>query len=451
MKDLLSKIEENLTEPTARGLAQALSRAIRDGVLGPGDRLPPIRTVARELCLSPTTVNVAWAELARSNTIRTEGRRGTTVAPDLGPGASRYRHALVHQGGFALDLSNGVPDPELLPDLTAALAGVVSAASPDGYLGRQTLAELGEILRADWPYQAEAFTIVDGAMDAVELATRTKVRHGARVLLETPTFPPALDLMESLGAEVTGIPMDDDGLDPGALTEALERPATLLFMQPRGQNPTGVSPPQYRLDEIAEIVRRANLTVIEDDAAGCIAQAPAVSLGMAVPDLVVHTRSFSKSHGAELRLAAVSGTADMIGQIEGLRQFGQGWTSKILQRVLLNFLTSDEAEAQLDRARAEYSRRSKAVRDVLQHNGIEVVGGGDGVNLWVPVADESAAIMRLASQSIAAAPGTPFEAASGPDQHIRISIGLLRENEAEVAEMIAQAAQTGGWSNSRRA
>src|SRR5699024_8773444 len=104
-------------ERTALGVARAVSRAIREGVLTPGTKLPPIRTVARALALSPTTVNAAWTLLARSGAVHTDGRRGTTVA-DIHSGSSRYKRALDRHKLFAVDLSAGVPDARLLPDLT---------------------------------------------------------------------------------------------------------------------------------------------------------------------------------------------------------------------------------------------------------------------------------------------------------------------------------------------
>ena len=116
VRDLLSALEARLDSPTAKGLAQAVSRAIRDEVLVPGDQLPPIRRVAEELMVSPTTVSSAWQLLARSGAIRSDGRRGTTIAPGR-LGGARYTSALRHQAGSCLDLSTGVPDPMLLPDL----------------------------------------------------------------------------------------------------------------------------------------------------------------------------------------------------------------------------------------------------------------------------------------------------------------------------------------------
>ena len=90
----LTALEERLESPSAKGLAHAVSATIRDGLLTAGDRLPPIRTVAAELALSPTTVSAAWALLARSGTVATDGRRGTTVLDPHGGGTTRYRRAL---------------------------------------------------------------------------------------------------------------------------------------------------------------------------------------------------------------------------------------------------------------------------------------------------------------------------------------------------------------------
>ena len=83
---MLDVLKERLGAPTARALAHAVSAAIGDGDLAPGVRLPPIRAVAAELGLSPTTVSSAWALLARSGAIQTDGRRGTVIAPARAPG-----------------------------------------------------------------------------------------------------------------------------------------------------------------------------------------------------------------------------------------------------------------------------------------------------------------------------------------------------------------------------
>ena len=441
---LLSEIEQRLEHPTARGLANAVGRAISDGVLRPGAKLPPIREVATELALSPTTVSAGWALLTRSGTIRTDGRRGTSVVDAAGPRAGRYRQALEHETQFRVDLSTGVPDAALLPSLTSALAALTTAGTPGSYLDEPVLPELREVLRADWPYDATELTIVDGAMDGLDLVARSVLRFGDRVAVEDPSFPPLVDLLEAVGAQIVALPMDDDGPDPGALADALRTPLAAVVLQPRAQNPTGVSMGPGRAGTLAELLDGTPTLVVEDDSAGATSVSPPTSLGARLPGQTVHVRSFSKSHGPDLRLAAMSGPGDVLAAVAARRQNGQGWSSRLLQRILLSLLTDDTARSAVAAARHEYARRRRVVVDELAAAGV-AVGGTDGINIWVPVQDESAAIVQLASQGVGVTPGAPFTVRPSAQDHIRVTVGLLADRQAEVAAQLAAAAQTTGW------
>jgi DNA-binding transcriptional MocR family regulator len=442
--ELLSQIEQRLARPTARDLAHAVGRAISDGVLRPGTKLPPIREVATELALSPTTVSAGWALLTRSGTIRTDGRRGTTVVDRAEPRAGRYRQALEHQTHFRVDLSTGVPDAALLPSLAGALAALTTAGTPGSYLDEPVLPELREVLRADWPYDADELTIVDGAMDGLDLVARAVLRFGDRVAIEDPCFPPLVDLLEAVGAQVVALPVDGDGPDPDALAAALRAPLAAVVLQPRAQNPTGVSMTPGRAAALAELLDGTSTLVVEDDSAGATAVSAPTSLGDRLPHQTVHVRSFSKSHGPDLRLAAMSGPSDVLAAVAARRQNGQGWSSRLLQRILLSLLTDDTACTAVAAARHEYARRRRLVVDALAAAGVPV-GGTDGINIWVPVHDESAAIVRLASQGVGVTPGAPFTIEPSGQDHIRVTTGLLADGHAEVAAQIATAAQTSGW------
>jgi DNA-binding transcriptional MocR family regulator len=446
---MLSAIAQRLGEPSSRGVAKAVSRAVRDGALPPGTRLPPIRALATALSLSPTTVSAGWALLARSGTIRTDGRRGTTVADLHEPAPGRYRRALERQLDFAVDLSTGIPDPQLLPNLGSALSELTTAGIPGSYLDDPVLPGLLEVLKAQWPYVADELMVVDGAMDALDLVSRTLLRFGDRVIVEHPCFPPLLDLLESIGVEVVGVPVDDAGLRADPLTTALGSPTAAVFLQPRAQNPTGASMTEERAQVLAPILARAAVPVVEDDSAGAVAASAPISLGQWIPDQVIHIRSFSKSHGPDLRLAAMSGPSNLLRDVVHRRELGQGWSSRVLQRVLLSLLTDPAAVADVDRARDEYTRRREALVAALTSRGVQVAGG-DGLNLWVPVHDESAAVIRLASQGLGVTPGSPFEVLPGGGDHVRVTVGLVAEGHEDLAEILAAAANTIPWGSRAR-
>lgn len=444
MRVLLSALEERLERPTARGLAAAVSHAITDGALSPGTKLPPIRTVATELALSPTTVSSAWALLARSGAVRTDGRRGTTVLDATGAGAGRYRRALEQPAALAQDLSTGVPDEALLPTLRDVLAHLEHAGTPSSYLQDPVVPELAELLHADWPYEPPTLTVVDGAMDALDLITRTALRVGARVVVEHPCFPPVVDLLETQAVEVVGVPVDDEGLRPDALAHALARPVAAVILQPRAQNPTGVTMSTRRTAELATLLGNGQTLIVEDDSAHGLSPTPALSLGDWLPAQTVHIRSFSKSHGPDLRLAAMSGAADLMRAVDARRHLGQGWSSRLLQRILVGLLTDPDAVAQVATAQTVYAERRALLVDALSRHGVHV-GGSEGINIWIPVENATAAVVRLAGQGVGVSAGAPFAVLPTSQDHIRVTAGLVRDNHATLAEQIAEAAQTASW------
>lgn len=444
MRALLSALEERLDEPSSRALATAVSRAVADGALPPGTKLPPIRTVATELALSPTTVSAAWSLLARSGIVATDGRRGTTVLDTTVANGGRYRRALDRPATLSTDLSTGVPDEALLPTLGGVLADLDRAGTPSSYLEDPVLPELADLLRGDWPYSPEQLAVVDGAMDALDLVTRSLLRFGDRVVVEHPCFPPLVDLLEALSVEVVGVPVDEEGLDPALLAEALKAPVAAVVVQPRAQNPTGVTMSRARAEEIARLLEPTQALVIEDDSVHGLSPTAALSLGEWLPSRTLHVRSFSKSHGPDLRLAALSGPADLLRALDARRHLGQGWSSRLLQRILVGLLTDSGAVAQVADAGREYARRRRLLVDGLAQRHL-AVGGTEGMNIWVPVQDEAAAIVRLASQGVGVSAGAPYAVLPEPQGFIRVTAGLVRENHDELAEQIAAAAHTVAW------
>jgi DNA-binding transcriptional MocR family regulator len=429
---------EMLREPTARGLAEAVGRAVGDGTLAPGAKLPPIRTVAAELRMSPTTVSAAWQLLRRAGTIRTDGRRGTIVAESRTGGPGRYRAALRARTGFPLDLSTGVPDPRLLPALPA-LAGLSPA--PGSYLDEPVLPALAALLRDGWPFPPDRLAVFDGAMDALDLIASSLLRLGDRAVVETPCFPPLLDLLDALGVEVIAAGTDDEGMLPSALAATLPARPAAVFLQPRALNPTGASWSSSRARSLAAVLEQApQMYAVEDDSAGDVASSPLFSLGTHLPCQTVHVRSFAKSHGPDLRLAAVGGPAAVLDPVLERRLLGQGWTSRLLQSLLLCLLTDEGSVAAVRHARDEYARRRRLVVAALRASGI-AVPDGDGLNLWLPVADEQSALITLASAGIAAAAGSSFTPARGAP-HLRITVGLITDDHEATAARLAEAARS---------
>ncbi|MFC6012170.1 aminotransferase class I/II-fold pyridoxal phosphate-dependent enzyme [Nocardia lasii] len=421
----------DLDERTAAGIAAAIGRRIRSGALTPGTRLPTVREVARELRVSPATVSQAWRALAATGAITARGRAGTFVAELPREPVGRYQR--LHSpsdNAFRLDLSRGTPDPSLLPDLAAALHALSRDTAPGDlsahYLGEAVLPALAETLRADWPWACERLTVLDGALDAVDRLLGAHVRFGDPVIVEDPCFPPFLDLLARLGARAIPVRLDESGFRPEEFARAFDGPAPrAVILQPRANNPTGAALSASRVRELAVVLDAQSALIIEDDHSAGIATTPLRSLAARFPERGVYIRSYSKSHGADLRLAVAGGPAALLDPVVERRMLGPGWSSRLLQRVLLTMLHDPGARATVAGARLEYRRRATALRRALAGHGV-TLATGDGINLWLPVDDENAAMISLAAAGIKAAPGGPFEVAPNPTRdHLRLTLGAL--------------------------
>ncbi|MCI1748165.1 MAG: aminotransferase class I/II-fold pyridoxal phosphate-dependent enzyme [Acidipropionibacterium sp.] len=417
--------------------------------------MPVIQRVAERLSVSAGTVAAAWKILAGLGLLESRGRSGTIVLPPpenwLPP---RYRAGADPAATVTLNLAEGTPDRSLLPDVSSALRAVSSGdltLNVDSYLDTPVRPDLEALLREDWPYHAQRITVVNGAMDAV-FRTLTVVTHfGDKVAVESPGYPPFFDTLDALGLIPVALDMDSSGVTPESLQHALKAQVRAVLIQPRAQNPTGVSLKTTRVRELCRTIKEfatdLKPVVIEDDHSGPITQTKAVSLGSYLPDSVVHVRSYSKTHGPDMRIAAVGGPATTIDAMVARRLLGPGWTSHLIQMLLAQFLTDPESQAQVSRAAAEYRRRRIALAASLAEHGVRVLPG-DGLTMWIPVGDESVAANQLLAAGIRVSMGSQFVlaekagngGATGPG-HIRVSLGALHDvNIDDIAAVIARAA-----------
>ena len=437
------RIEERLAERTPPGLAAAIGSLVSEGELTPGDKLPTVRALAGHLDLSTNTVSDAWRILQHHGVIQTDRRRGTTVRPSRSDGNGRYWQVPVAPGTIALDLSTGTPDKALLPPLGPVLQRLHTDVAVTSYVDAPPLSALEDELRRRWPYPPDSITVIDGALDALDRVVTELVHLGDVVVVEDPTFPPLLDMLEAVGARVFGVPLDDNGPQLAALTEVMAADPVALFTQPRVHHPTGVHTSRRRTRAIAKLIEDTRCVVVEDDHSAGAAGVEVESVGSVVPEQTLHIHSFSKSHGPDLRIAALGGPAPLIANIVRRRRLGPSWTSRLIQRILLEMLTDAGTEELVAAAADIYQARRRAFAEHLAGHGIEVASGV-GLNMWIPVEDEQRTVVALVAHGIGVAPGRPFRVADDGAQHIRLSTGTLADDDmSRVAATIAAVAGPG--------
>jgi len=395
---------------------------VRSGQLTPGDQLPPVRQLAVQLGVSPTTVAAAYGDLRRRGITAGAGRAGTRIrsAPPVS-----VRGYLRAPAG-ARDLISGGPDPDLLPDLPARPAARPSRMYAQAPVAPRLRRLAAEQLGADG-IDAAHLIVTGGALDGIERILATWLTPSDRVLVEDPGHAVTFDLVAAMGFTAVPVPVDALGIRPAELAGALARGAGALIVTPRAQAATGAAWDSERAAAIAETLRcYPSLGVIEDDHAGPVAGAPAFT-ACAGRGRWVTIRSVSKSLGPDLRLAVLAGDEATVARVAGRQALGTGWVSYQLQDLVADLWEDPSVPPALAAAAGVYARRGQALRAALREHGITATGRS-GFTCWVPVCDEEGVASRLAEAGWAVAPGQRFRIAAPPG--VRISFATLDEADA---------------------
>ncbi|HWF71074.1 MAG TPA: aminotransferase class I/II-fold pyridoxal phosphate-dependent enzyme [Mycobacterium sp.] len=428
----------------ADAIATDIEEAISAGALAPGAELPPIRELAKQLGINSNTVAAGYRLLRERGAVETAGRRGTRVRDRPATTPRSLRGFAVPQG--VRDLSTGNPDPALLPIAAAQLLrGGSQRETPLLYGEPAVSSELAENARASLTADgvaADHLAVIAGALDGIERVLTAHLRHGDRIAVEDPGWANLLDLLAALGFSVEPIRVDDDGPLAGDVARALRRGVRAVVVTTRAQNPTGAAVSAARAAELRQLLAdHADVLLIEDDHCAGIA-------GIGLHTLAGTTRhwafvrSASKAYGPDLRLALLAGDHRTVERVHGRLRLGPGWVSYLLQDLVVSLWRDKLATRLVHKAEAVYTRNRTLLHEALSERGV-TSHGRSGLNVWVPVPDETVAITRLLSAGWAAAPGTRFRIGTPPG--MRITVSSLDSTEIDaLADAVAEALQAVG-------
>jgi len=419
----------------AESIAASVEEAISRGALAPGAALPSIRELAGQLGVNANTVAAAYRLLRDRGAVETGGRRGTRV---------RHRPATTPRSLLGLDvpagvrdLSTGNPDPALLPIASAW----VPQARPLLYGEPAMSPELVDYTRTALAVDgvpADHLAVTSGALDGIERALTAHLRPGDRVAVEDPGWANLLDLLAALGLSAEPIRVDDDGPMVADLAQALGRGPRAVVITNRAQNPAGAALSADRADALRELLagRGDDVLLVEDDHCAGIAGAPLHTLAGSTGHWAF-VRSASKAYGPDLRVAVLAGDRRTVERVHGRLRLGPGWVSHLLQDLAVGLWSSEAASRLVGEAEGRYTSTRTRLCGALVERGV-AAHGRSGLNVWVPVPDETVAITRLLGAGWAAAPGTRFRIRTPAG--IRITIADLTAGEIDpLADAIAAA------------
>jgi DNA-binding transcriptional MocR family regulator len=429
---------------SASEITESLRALLERGDLRPGDALPPVRSLADALGVNRNTVVAAYRQLTQAGVIVTRGRGGTRVA-DVSP---------VAQEGFAADsvlrdVGTGNPDPNLIPDLSAALAGMagrpVLYGEPVIEPGLERWAQ--EWMRDDLAPADVRLTVTSGAADAVERLLAQALTRDDAVALEDPCFLTSIHTVRIGGYRPVAVPVDDEGMTVAGLRSALDQGVRAVVHTPRAQNPTGASLSARRAQELRDVLRQhPYVLVIEDDHFSLLSQQPFHSLIAPAHRRWALVRSVSKFLGPDMCLAVTASDPETAERLAMRLTPGTTWVSHLLQRLTHALVTDAATMAAIERAGAHYAKRNAAFVDRLSAEGVPA-DAGDGLNLWIPLPVPARAVSeQLMRRGWLARSGDEFVLGDAAASHrLRLTVHDLDDADTErLAADIAAAVRAAG-------
>ncbi|MFJ8133231.1 aminotransferase class I/II-fold pyridoxal phosphate-dependent enzyme [Streptomyces hydrogenans] len=424
----------------ASEIAASVERGVGAGALEPGQHLPPMRELAAELGVNPNTVAAAYRTLRERGVIETDGRRGSRVRPR--PATTARGSLRVEAPPGVRDISGGNPDPALLPPLDGALAEAARryAVRPGLYGEAPVDPDFARLARA--AFDADGVPdgpvgVASGSLDAIERILAAHLRPGDAVAVEDPGWGSLLDLVPALGLRPVPVAVDDDGPVAAEVERAIRHEGVrAVIVTDRAQNPTGACVGPARAAQLRRVLAdHPGVLLIEDDHGhGIVARRLRPLAG--VTDRWALVRSVAKAYGPDLRIAAFTGDPETVDRVLGRQRLGPGWVSRLLQQAVAHLWATGAVDPET--VADAYGERRDALVRALARRGVEA-HGRSGMNVWVPVADETGAVARLLAAGWAVAPGARFRIAAGPGVRLTVS-PLTREDVEPLADAVALAA-----------
>jgi len=354
-----------------------------------------------------------------------------------------------------ISFAGGLPAPELFPtELLGALARDLfqSREAPQAlqYGETEGIPALRERIleRAPFPpgtFAGDGVLVTQGSQQGLDLVAKLFVDPGDEVLVETPAYVGALQAFTFLGARVTFLPCDGEGLLPGALESALRRRPKFLYVTPTFQNPSGVCWSARRRAEVRAALAGSDTLLVEDDPYRALwydAPPPAPVADGLDPSRFLYMGSFSKTAVPGLRVGFLLGPPSLVRRCVLAKQAADLHTNSLGQHLLARLL----AEPTFDEHVAGLRRAYGARRDALDAALSARLGGAlswsrpsGGMFLWARLAGggNAAELLKLAlAEGLAFVPGGEFHAAGDGRDTLRLNFS--HSGEAKLHEGVGR-------------
>ncbi len=443
----------------AAAIYRALVAALRDGRLHAGDRLPPTRTLARDLGVSRNTVATAYDRLTAEGYLEGRVGAGTFVASaaTTGPVPSRrarpaalrprpdWTYAPARTSSTddtpRYDFRVGIPDAGLFPfdtwrrlmtaELRLRANSPGSYAEPSGHLGlREAIARYVGYSRSVHA-EVDDVIVTNGTQQGLDLVGRIMLSPGDVVAMEEPGYTPARLLFSSLGARVVGVPMDAEGLDVAQIPARTR----LVYTTPSHQFPLGIAMSLARRRALLSWAAERGAAIVEDDydSEFRFTERPLEPLySLDQTGRVIYAGTFSKTLLPSLRIGYLIAPPTLRSALRAARQLSDSHGPVATQAALARFMDEGLLARHIRRASKAYAdRHGLLMRGLGERLGglIEPVPSAAGLHVATRLRDhiraDTVAVAARAREEGIAVDALPNYCAGTPQQGLVFGYGAV--------------------------
>lgn len=365
-----------------------------------GSRLDPwVDSYAqRAKNISGSAIRALFAVASRPEVVSLAGGMPYVQALSMDQMADIAARVVRDKGPQALQYGSGQGDVRLREQILDITAEVGVHAHPDDII------------------------ITTGSQMALDLVTRTFCDPGDVVLVESPSYVGALGVFRSYECDIVHVAMDDEGLVPSALSEAIAsvraqgKRVKLIYTIPSFHNPAGVTQGPERRKEILQIAQSAGIAVLEDDPYGLLGfeGEPPRALRADDAEGVIYLGSFSKTIASGLRVGWAIAPHGVREKLVLAAEAATLCPSNYAQLTVSEYLATQPWQEQIKSFREVYRERRDALLESMQAmmpEGTRWTIPAGGFYSWVTLPeglDATAMLPRAISELVAYVPGTGF-------------------------------------------
>ncbi len=352
-----------------------------------------------------------------------------------------------------IPFSAGNPSPEAFPkEIVAKITAEIMAENPIGalqYSVTEGYTPLRDYLKK---YMKEKYNvgsdeddllITCGAQQVMSLSAVSLAGPGDTILCESPSFVGSLNALKLSGANIVGIPMENDGMDISALEKAIKENENirLLYIIPNFQNPTGITTSIEKRKKIYELAKKHNFLIIEDNPYGELYfnEAPPKTIkSMDTDNIVIYAGSFSKVLAPGLRVGWCVAPKTLIAKFTAIKQTQDVHSNILAQMICYKFITEYDFEGHLAHLREIYTKKAQFFMDLMDKHiapEIEYQKPDGGLFVWCKL-PEKVDMPSFCTRSVkefktAVVPGSAFDIAPCENQHFRINYSTPTNEQIE--------------------